>query len=360
MVKVSFRIAMLLFSVKSIAQHTVKDSTTTFVGAQLHYGYIIPHAKDLTDIAGSNPYGFTAEVSRIRHTLKAWNNCNCISQTGLSLSYFNFNNPQELGNSATLMVFTEPRLTFHKFNLSVRAGMGLSYLSRVYHPEKNPNNLFFSRPFSGILQAQFNVRHGLSNSWSLRTGVSYNHISNGGSRQPNKGMNFPVLNLGIEHSINPLPFQPKRKQSLPDRSMQYYAGIFSNTRAIDEGGSTSKRKAVVGLQAGLFKPLGYMHGAGAAVEVSHDGALKERARLGAADYDHRIVSVLLRHHFLFGRFDLSQAMGVYVHHETPHPHAVFQRYALEYKLFRHIKAGFSMKAHLHVAEQMDIRVLAIF
>jgi hypothetical protein len=351
---------IFLFCIESVAQRSSKDSTTVLMGSQLHYGFIIPHSADLTDIAGSNPFGITAEVSRIRHTQKAWSMCNCISQSGVGISYYNFNNPEELGSGINLILFTEPQLTIHKLNLSVRAAAGLSYLSKVYHPESNPNNLFFSKHFSGLLQVQFNSRLWLSDYWSLRTGVSYNHISNGGARQPNKGMNFPMVNLGVEHAINPLPFRPRKKLSLPDRSVQYYAGVFFNTRAVDEGGSTHNRKAVVGIQSGFFKPVGYMHGAGVAIEFSRDGVLKERARLSQENYDHRIVSLLLRHHFLFGRFDLSQALGIYLHHDTPRKQNVFQRYALEYALGKRLKAGFSLKAHLHVAEQMDVRVMTVF
>jgi hypothetical protein len=362
MLKAYFALGFLifLFSVESIAQRSSKDSTTVFFGSQLHYGLIIPHAADLTDIAKSNPFGITAEVSRIRHTQKAWSLCNCISQNGVAISYFNFNNPEELGSGINVIMFTEPQLTIQKLNLSVRAAAGLSYLSNIYHPENNPNNLFFSKPISGLLQVQFNSRFWLSDYWTLRTGVSYNHISNGGARQPNKGMNFPMVNLGVEHAVNPLPFRARKKLSLPDRSVQYYAGVFFNTRAVDESGLTNNRKAVVGIQSGFFKPVGYMHGAGAAIEFSRDGVLKERARLSQENYDHRIVSLLLRHHFLFGRFDLSQALGIYLYHDTPHKHNVFQRYALEYALSRRFKAGFSLKAHLHVAEQMDVRVLTIF
>ncbi|MCS6973092.1 MAG: acyloxyacyl hydrolase, partial [Cyclobacteriaceae bacterium] len=134
---------LFLFHTKA---YPITDSTSVFVGSQLHYGFIIAHSRSLTEISRTNPFGFTLELSRIRHTQKAWNACNCLSQNGIAFSYFNFNNPAVLGESFNLFLFAEPQLVFGKINLSVRGGAGFSYLSRIYHPIDNPENLFFSRP----------------------------------------------------------------------------------------------------------------------------------------------------------------------------------------------------------------------
>lgn len=364
MIKMLFKhqalLALLLVSELS-AQSNGPDSTTVIAGLNYHYGFIIAHSKDVVDISGSNPWGFTAEISRIRHTRKAWNTCNCISQNGISLSYFNLNNPAILGKSANLILFSEPHLVFGPVTVTLRAGAGLSYLTSVYDPIDNPQNLFFSRPVSGILLAQFSSKIRLSEHWKLRVGGLYNHISNGGTRQPNKGMNFPIVTAGLEFASNPLPFQKKSKTGPPDRSIHYYAGAFANTGAVDEsGGDTQQRKPILGLQLGIYKPIANLHAFGSALEVVHDGTLKARALLDHDDYDHRIVSLLLRHHLLFGNFDFSQALGIYLFNQIPGRQDVFQRYALEHRLGQHLKIGFSLKAHLHVAEQMDVRITAIF
>ncbi|MDW8332545.1 MAG: acyloxyacyl hydrolase [Cyclobacteriaceae bacterium] len=343
---------LFLFHTKA---YPITDSTSVFVGSQLHYGFIIAHSRSLTEISRTNPFGFTLELSRIRHTQKAWNACNCLSQNGIAFSYFNFNNPAVLGESFNLFLFAEPQLVFGKINLSVRGGAGFSYLSRIYHPIDNPENLFFSRHLSGLLQAQINSRYWVSDNWTLRFGISYNHISNGGTRHPNKGMNFPVINAGLEYVLNPMTLKPRSKIP-PVKTNIFYLGLFANSRSLYED-VRSERKPVAGLQAGFYYPVARMHAFGAAAEFLYDGARREKIRRGEESGNFYTVAPLFRHHLLFGRFDFSQAMGVYL--IRPSDKAFFQRYALEYQLKRYLKGGFSLKAHGHVAEQMDLRIMIV-
>ncbi len=170
-------------------------------------------------------------------------------------------------------------------------------------------------------------------------------------------MNFPTLSLGVEYGPRYQSLYPRARFSMEDKSMHFYAGLFYNSRSVDESNLISQdRKIVIGLQGGFYKPLARMHALGLALEVSHDGALKELARQNYESYDHRIVSGLVRHHFLFGRFDFSQSLGIYLHKEYPNPNSVFQRYAILYRVFEKLQLGFSLKAHLHTAEQMDLRL----
>jgi hypothetical protein len=343
-------------------QRQAADSTTVMSGVTGHLGSILSHSGQIAHLAGSWLWGVQGELARIRYTQKSWDACNCYSRNGVSLSYFNFTNPEVLGSAISVALFAEPQLTYGRINLSLRGGAGISYLTRVYHPEENPENLFFSDPWSGLLSAQVTARYHVHPTLLLRMEATYNHISNGGKRQPNKGMNFPTLGLGIDYLFKYAPpLLPREKSRLPDKSIQYYAGLFYNTRPVDESNfETEERKSVVGLHGGFYKPLSLMHGLGLAVEAAHDGALKAQAQSAAESFDHHVISALARHHFLFGRFDFSQALGIYLHKEYPTPAAVFQRYALSYLLFGRLQIGFSLKAHLYTAEQMDVRMGVLF
>ena len=339
----------------------LEDSTSVYVGLQGHFGSILPHTSAISQLTDTWLWGFQAEVSRIRSTRASWNTCNCYSQNGIAISYFNFNNPEVLGGAVNIAVFAEPQLTLSRMNLSLRAGAGVSYVTRVFDPDDNPENLFFSTPWSGLLLAQLNGRYRLTRAWLLRFGVSYHHISNGGKRQPNKGMNFPTLDLGVDYSVKYATLPRREKLRLTDRSVRYYAGVFYNTRAIDESDfQETDRKGVVGLQGGFYAPLVRMHAVGIGIEASYDGAVKERARDQAESFDHHVVSLVLRHHLRFGKFDFSQGLGIYLHKEYPTPAGVFQRYALHYAIWQKFQLGFSLKAHLHTAEQMDIRLGYLF
>lgn len=340
---------------------SVKDSTAVLLGMKGHFGSILPHSRSIAQLTGSYIWGFSADLSRIRYTKDSWNSCNCYSQNGISLAYFNFNNRTVLGSAISLALFAEPQLTYGRISLSLRGGAGISYLTRVYHPETNPENLFFSDPWSGVLLAGLTARYRPDPAWLVRLGASYSHISNGGKRQPNKGMNFPTVEVGVDYTVKHAPFVRRKKNRWFDPSIRYYAGLFYNTRAVElEGVESEEREMTFGLQGGFYKPFARLHAVGAAIEALHDGALKVRAQANKESFDHHVISALVRHHFLFGKFDFSQALGIYLHKEYPTADPVFQRYALHYSIAGKLQAGFSLKAHLHTAEQMDVRIRVVF
>jgi hypothetical protein len=351
---------VFLFMEKAIGQNPLHaDSTIFYLSSQAHYGFILPHSSSIRALVqDTNPWGLSLELSRLRYTQSAWNACNCYSQNGLAVIYFNFDNPEVLGSSMSLAVFAEPHLTYNTIDISLRAGIGLTYLTKVHHPESNPDNVLFSRKLSGILLLQLTSRVWVSENFGIRFSLAYHHISNGGNRQPNLGMNFPTAGIGVEHSIGRIGLVSRKKQFVPEGTLQYYAGVFFATRKVET--TDDKSKPVLGLSGGFFKPIARMHGMGAEIEMMNDWSLKEQKKQSPESIDHFIVSGLLRHHFLFGKFDFSQALGFYLYKRYPTQDNIFQRYVLAYRIKKHLEIGFSLKAHLAVAEQMDVRVNYLF
>ena len=66
--------------------------------------------------------------------------------------------------------------------MTLRGGIGVSYLNRVFDRTTNPRNEFFSAPLSfiGVVNVAFNYR--VEETFVVQLAASYNHISNGGSR----------------------------------------------------------------------------------------------------------------------------------------------------------------------------------
>ena len=48
----------------------------------------------------------------------------------------------------------------------------------------------------------------------LTASGNYNHISNGGLKQPNKGINYPTLALGLDYIPNPILIQNREKRRI--------------------------------------------------------------------------------------------------------------------------------------------------
>ena len=52
------------------------------------------------------------------------------------------------------------------------------------------------------LNLGLNVRYQINGGSAIKACLHYNHISNGNIQDPNYGLNFPSMSLGIEKTIN--------------------------------------------------------------------------------------------------------------------------------------------------------------
>jgi len=333
-----------------------------YVGAKFHGGFIIPHSKEIIDVSGTRPVGIQVDVGRVNRSVKAWNKCNCYSQVGLSFVYFNYQNPQVLGSSYNLVAYMEPLLTYRpRLNARFRAGAGLTYITDVYNADSNPTNLFFSSTLSGFLMVGFSAHYKVSNHTNASVGIHYNHISNGGLQQPNKGMNFPTLNLGVEYMLNPETIRPQTFKAVVDKQVHPLVGAFGNLRTVqssDAGPTVNLWQ--LGIYGGILRKFTTTNAWLVTAEVSHDASIEEKGRREGEEVSPWLVSILAGHQFCFGRFGFSQQIGHYTYRDYAFRTNFFQRYVISYLVAKRVSFGVSLKAHRAEAEQMDVRAAYVF
>ena len=345
-------------------QSQEKRKSTYVVGLNGQYGFILPHSSELKEISKSHPWGLSMDISRLFDSDKSWSNCNCYSKIGFSFNYYNYANPDQLGNSYNLILFAEPYLGFRKrVHSTLRAGMGITYLDQVYDEITNPENLFYSSPISFILTVQLKLNYRIDPVYNIYLSGNYNHISNAAVSQPNKGMNFPTLGIGLEYTINPVALEKKQLASYLDkRQLLKYARIFWNIRTVPETIEyPEKYDIMIGLEAGIMKRLSRINGLLTGVEYSYDGLFNEEIKRNNLDYTPHLVSLHLGHFFIFGKFTFTQQFAWYAYKSYPfNNHDFFQRYGIFWQFGKLINCGFSLKSHGHVAEYMDVRMGILF
>jgi hypothetical protein len=317
----------------------------------MQYGFIIPHASDLLAVSQSNPVGINLSYDRIGLLKKSWDICNCFHYLGVNLSHHNFGNPEVLGSATSLAGTFEPILwTYRKLQLGLKSGFGVSYLSKVYEEETNPSNTFFSSPVSFLLAVSPRFHWQMHENLALNFSFHYNHISNGGQKQPNRGMNFPTLGVGVNYTPKPISF-PSYAAEKTERKRHYYIEAFGTFRdnPLEEG-----RLPLLGISLGAYQRIGPIQGLGLGFESLSDQSLAVQS----ADNNGFIHAPYFAHHFLFGRVDFSQRMGYYLHKPKNYEpdKSFYQRYVLSYVLNNSMKIGVALKAHGHVAENIEVRL----
>ncbi len=325
------------------------QTSTHRFGLESQTGRIIPHNSELRDIASSHPISFGISSQWMKTSRKNWEACNCFHYLGFSLSVVDFQNPEELGQAWNLSGTFEPYLfRKRKWAGSLATGLGVSYLTQVYDPIENPRNTFFSAPISFLIFLAPKVSYQLTENWALQASFSYNHISNGGQRQPNRGMNFPMLGLGILHYTRQATLNDYEKLPIT-QDWEFYLDLGFNSRDAENGG----RRPNLTFAAGTYRKLAGILAFGGGLEVSKDFSIDVEKRIEAT-----IPAAFVEPHLVFGRFDFGMRYAGYLYKPEGYQEDkdFYQRYTLNYLLGENFRIGAGLKAHGHVAEYLDFRI----
>lgn len=352
------RLACFLGALPALAATATDTTSRPFInlGLYSHYGFIIPHSQDIRNVADSNPWGVSAELSIHYTDSTSWQYLQAYPRLGATFAYYNFDNPDVLGNAYALIFYVEPFLAAHKkFNLSFRLGGGIAYLNNVYHPITNPDNLFYSTKISFPLMANLMANYRLNDRLLLRAGGTYKHLSNGGIRQPNKGINFPSATLGIDYAIQPAYFpdwQPVAS-TVEDRKRHYLVAVFGTMK--DRKDIPSDKLPLVGIATYASQKFSRLSAFTAGAEWVADYTLKEELDDKGEDKDFQRGALLAGHELQIGRFRFNQQLGIYVYSPAKARDPVYQRWGLEYHTAKRWFWGVNLKAHRHVADFLDVR-----
>jgi hypothetical protein len=330
----------------------------TIVGFKSHYGFIIPHSKVIENNSGSNPFGAEIILSKFNVNENDWRQCNCYSRIGISFGAFNFGNKAILGNSTNLQVFIEPVIK-PKNNLffTFKAGTGIAYLSEIYNEIYNPENLFFSTHISFLLYIDFLLHYKITNNLVFNMGANYNHISNGGTKQPNKGMNFPTASIGLEYIFNPVDIKLHnytKKDTVSKKIKNEFIFFYSLKMQAKSSEFKETPCNIIGGSWRIVKRISTLNAFSIGTDLVWDGFIKEQIRREQTEIDNKRVSITVGHDLLFGRFLFSTQIGFYIYSPYKAMDPVYEKYALFYKINKNFISGIFLKAHRHVAELMGI------
>ncbi|MFW5804038.1 MAG: acyloxyacyl hydrolase [bacterium] len=338
-----------------------QDKSIFNIGVSTHYGFIIKHSKKLDNISQGYPYGLEANIQWHLRNQEVWNYSFCYPRAGFSLLYINFDNPSQLGYAIAVPFFVEPFFFIHnKLNFSSRFGIGPTFNNKVYHEQYNPSNLFLSSHVSFVVLLNFAINYRITNQLTSRLILNYNHISNGGIKNPNLGINFPTLSLGLDYSFLPNIFRNRVKDGTAIINPKKDFFTFSVFSAMKSENKVDKKHLVFGGSANYSKMVGRINALTAGLEFVKDNALKfhiekELIEKGLTrSPGHERVAFLLGHEFLLGRFTFSQQAGIYLYSPYPARNLVYQRYGLNFN-FGKMFMGINVKAHMDNADFIDIR-----
>jgi len=319
-------------------------------------GNILPHSEDIRNLSYSSPWGINAALmwqnplagTSYEHPLK--------TRKGFRLQYVNFNSPQQLGYSITLSAFTEPLFgSTRKVFISMPLDGGFCYLSKVYHPTQNPENLFFSFPVSFFLSAGLQLNYRPNANFLWHSNIQYQHVSNGGIKMPNKGMNFLTYQLGLSYYWKPADWKQASTLKEP-KTVSKWMGEFYILGSAKTFSATKTLKPMLGFQASLLKPLNYFHHAILSTEGIYNTYRKEYYQKTGETYSAWEQGILLGYGLRINKTSFQVFMGTPITAVGSNDSRLYQRYMLVQNIGKKWLLAGSLKANAHVADIFDLRL----
>jgi hypothetical protein len=339
-----------------LAQSADSLKTPLVLSGRVHYGFIIPHSPEIEAISNSTPIGGELELAWHLNSAQTWRTFGCYPRIGIAASYINFGNPAELGNAYSIQTFFEPYLAIQKrLNFSFRMGMGISYLNQVYDAETNPRNLFYSSPISFLVHAGFSSNYRLNSQWNLRLQAWYSHISNGGMKNPNKGINFPTVSLGLEYMLRKGVFLARNKDDwrdlYPHRTYTQLM-LLGTVKPLDK--EKPQKYPIVGLNAQVNRVIGRLSSLSLGSEWLVNDVVSRLAE-GGQGSPHQ-VGMLFGHELRLGKLFFTQQIGAYIYRDYKSDDWLYQRYGIYLRTGKKHFVGANLKAHRNVADFVDFRI----
>jgi len=339
--------------------------------AHFHYGSIYAHSQDIKNTADASPYGISLEFSKRSVDAQSWNNYGCYTRTGFMLSYLNFNTPI-LGRSYTAAFIFEPTYRLNdRMDFIIRTRVGLSYMTNPHDSLKNPDNKTYSTYIDFYTSLGVGVSYKVSPHYSAVIAANFIHNSNGGFKEPNRGMNYPGFSVGLVYSmdsnVTPHFKRVKNYDWKADRTKFDLAAYYSPKEGYNSQWG-SVRKFLFGFEGQMSYRVSSINALTGGAEIYYDAAIKT-IKHNIGDSSSNIFSgLLIGNEFIFGKILFSQQLGFYIYKNTesyqnyyrPEFAGVYHRWGLRYKVKEHWYVGFNILVHGHVADFIDGRVVYRF
>ncbi len=357
---IALALSILASSSLFAGQNKQGKSKDLALGVDFSWGTILKHSKQIAPLAYNDPKGAELTIFKLNHTDKAIEHLGYYAYAGAGIRYVNFSHP-EIGKSLQLYGFIEPVLFRNQIITStLRAGTGAAYLSNIYHPTNNPRNKFFASHIAFLLTTNLSIRLKVTDQLHLTTSIHYNHISNGGIKQPNYGMNYPSLSVGVLYEPNKVIIQPLTREKF-DRSTEtltLFFGLLSSFKVHTEENSGKQEMTFMhGISVYSNYRISRLSRINGGLNYFADGYLKNSLIRSGESTDHRRVGLFIGHDLLFGQLTLTTNLGAYIYSPKRAKDPVYQKYILFYAVSKWFSTGVFMIAHGDAADTMGLHLV---
>lgn len=327
--------------------------------------FIFAHDEQVDNYKGSGGTAITFNINRLRSDPSAVGYAGLRYNSGFGFQFVAFDSAS-LGNALNLSYFMEPLLLDKEFfQWRMKFAGGFNFASNPYDKVSNNTNKAYSLPINGYLGLGTSLYFKISpRSW-LFANATYSHFSNGNTKNPNLGLNYPHVGIGLDYKIKQNQ-KPMGNTLFYKERWRYDIGFFGTNKSFPF--YPDERFWAYGAMIQTSYRSGNLHAWTLGAELFKDNsiqiAIDSNDEITDKNLSTNLGGVLIGHEFLFNRCIFSQQLGYYIFNDLPEESnyvgTFYHRWGFNYKLSRHIMLGLNLNANLQKAYLIDLRLVFSF
>ena len=191
---------------------------------------------------------------------------------------------------------------------------------------------------------------------ALNLSFIFNHISNGGLKNPNHGLNFPGINFGLNYYFEKpnYHYSVSAKSKIDPAIAKYITVFYSATTA---NSYSTKRYAIFGLELSGVKKINGVLFSTTAISLYQDKAVQQRLKQDSVSVQNQYrCGIASGIGFNMGKANFASSLGVYVYDPINYYARIYHQHEISYQLNKQWAVGINLKAHTYIANYTDIRI----
>lgn len=343
---------------KSYSRNSFGEDLT--LSSNYHYGYVLPEYSSFVYLVNDNVRAISIDIAKKTRGKNDWEQLYNYPEFGISLFYTTLGNNSVYGKEISLNpFFIIDYVSTKKFNLYNQLGVGLNYVTKRFDLENNIYNI----AVGSKVNLHFNLRLGagyeLSNKIKLNSGISFDHFSNGNSREPNIGINSLTFYGGLGYRIG-----NKREtmiRELAAHNKQNHLSIFysfggKHARALD-----TKYYFTSSLSMQFSREVSRIVRLGLGTDLFYDSSTKaEMEAIGTTAhkniYDFK-TGLHLSQAIAYNKVTLELQEGIYLLlTDKVNNYVMYNRGIVSYAINNKLLLRIAMKSHLYILDYPELGI----
>lgn len=339
------------------------DLRDNYLRAAFNYGFIMQQHNNIGQLVRGNIWG--VEVNYVKPTSgnKSWHQRTHYPERGVGFSFFNLDNPQQLGNLyATYFFYDIPlKKKASPFRIYLRTCEGLALAPVHFNPITNHQNNVISSPINAYVNIKLYYRWDIGKRFRWEGGINFSHASNGRFEQPNLGLNLVTFNTGVVYKILPKEKTLLTKiDSITDIKSKNELLAWAGWGLNEVGMPMGRKYMAQTYSTTYYRNLSNTSKLGAGLDISYNAATYHQMQQDSMHLSSKIQNVQLgvkvAYAYTIGRFSLPVEMGCYVYTMDKSSGLIFHRIGMRYYFDNNVVAVITLKTQWAVANYFEFGV----